>query len=37
MKKANMKDWINNRLESEKRELMPVMTYPGLNYTGKKN
>ncbi len=36
MGKINMKDWINNRLESEKRELMPVMTYPGLNYTGKK-
>ncbi|NBC83264.1 MAG: methylcobamide--CoM methyltransferase [Bacteroidetes bacterium] len=36
MKKISMKDWINKRLESEKREMMPVMTYPGLEFTGKK-
>ncbi len=31
-----MKNWIKNRLESDKREVLPVMTYPGLDYTGKK-
>jgi uroporphyrinogen decarboxylase len=32
---ANMREWINNIINSEKRASMPIMTYPGLALCGK--
>ena len=33
---VNIKSWINAVLESELKHTMPILTYPGLNFTGKK-
>ena len=32
----NMKNWIEEILASKNRQVLPIMTYPGLLYTGKK-
>ena len=33
--KRNMSDWKNSILQSKEKKAMPIMTYPGLNLTGK--
>ncbi len=36
MMNFNARDWVRQILESKKKHTMPIITYPGLQLTGKK-